>query len=237
MKKLIPFAILAAAIGTSRADTTENQNAFTRRENFEYRFDVVEFPESVKVAGVPKYHGGVDDWIGEYHQKYEPLLKDADTIFEPYTVICVWSNLLGEKRKNAWESGDRVWGCLVKSLDNLPEGVSSADIGLKKFLVMTVRAGSWDDLDKVVAFPVDNFKALMPKEYADALYPPIQEVNWHFQIDDETFMSYMEADRDIKTNPKPATQDAPLIIVEAGNEITPAPDAEIFERKYYAPLK
>ena len=234
MKKLIPFAILAAATITSRAD----ENEFARHENFEYRFDVVEFPETLKVAGVPRGGGNNFDYVEEYFRNFEPLMKNLKTVYEPYTVICVWSSLLGEKRANSWESGDRIWGCLVKSLDNLPEGIVGADLGLKKFLVMTVRAGSWDDIEgKVVGYPTDKFKELMPEKYADALYPPIEKVNWHFQIDDETFMSYMEADREIKTNPKPTPRDAPLIIVEADDEIKPAPDTEIFERRYYAPLK
>ncbi|MCL1887726.1 MAG: hypothetical protein FWF96_02500, partial [Kiritimatiellaeota bacterium] len=58
-----------------------------------------------------------------------------------------------------------------------------------------------------------------PKEYADALYPPIPEVNWHFQIDvdgkETQFMSYLEVDKQTHDNP----------------------DALVFERKYYAPLK
>jgi hypothetical protein len=66
-----------------------------------------------------------------------------------------------------------------------------------------------------VAHPVDNFKELMPKEYIEVLYPPIQEVNWHFQINENLCMSYIEADKEINTHP----------------------DAVIYERKYYAPLK
>jgi len=71
----------------------------------------------------------------------------------------------------------------------------------------------------MVGHPNDTFKKLMPQEYADVLYPPIQEVNWHFQIDregEETFyMSYLEAEREINDDP----------------------DAVIYERKYYAPMK
>jgi len=197
------------------AESDKSQNGFTRYKSFEYRFDVVEFPEGLKVAGVPKYHGGYDDFIGEYYRKFEPLMKNRH---EPYTEICVWSSLLGEKRANSWESGDRIWGCLVTSLDGLPEGIVGADIRVKKFLVMTVRADSWEKCD-AISHPTDLFKELMPKEYthADALYPPISEINWHFQIDgdDVFFMSYMESDREIKTNP----------------------DVVTCERKYYAPLK
>ncbi|MCL2641119.1 MAG: sigma-70 family RNA polymerase sigma factor, partial [Phycisphaerales bacterium] len=187
-------------------------HGFTRHKLFEYRFDVVEFPESLKVAGVPKYHGGHDDFVGEYYRKFKPLMKNR---YEPYTEICVWSSLLGEQRANSWESGDRIFGCLVMSLDDLPEGIVGADIRVKKFLVMTVRGDSWEKCG-AVGYPTDLFKELMPKEYKDALYPPIQEVNWHFQIgrDDVFFMSYIESEREIKTNP----------------------DAVICERKYYAPL-
>lgn len=191
-----------------------NQNKFTRFKSFEYRFDVIEYPETLKFAGVPKYYGNTSDFIGEYFQKYETQMKDMDIIHMPYTIISVWSSLLGEKRANSWESGDRIWGCFVNSLDNLPEGIVGADTELKKFLVMTVRGNSWEDCD-AVSHPVDEFKELMPKEYIEALYPPIQEVNWHFQINENSYMSYIEADKEINTNP----------------------DAVIYERKYYAPLK
>ncbi|HWT75942.1 MAG TPA: hypothetical protein VN258_14655 [Mobilitalea sp.] len=200
------------------SSNTQNlsQNKFTRFKSFEYRFDVIEYPEGLKFAGVPKYYGNTSDFIGEYFQKYEQHMKNMDYIYEPYTIISVWSSLLGEKRANSWESGDRIWGCLVNSLGNLPEGIIGTDTGLKKFLVMTVRGNSWEDCD-AVSHPVDNFKELMPKEYIEVLYPPIQEVNWHFQINanENSYMSYIEADKEINTNP----------------------DAVIYERKYYAPLK
>ncbi|MCL1888410.1 MAG: hypothetical protein FWF96_06025, partial [Kiritimatiellaeota bacterium] len=174
--------------------TPATTQAFTRHGDFEYRFDLVEFSETLKVAGVPKYHGGVADFICEYLEKYEPLMKDSDTVCKPYAVMCVWSSLLGEKRENAWESGDRIFGCLVRSLDNLPEGMIGADLGLKKFLVMTLRGRSMEEVETLVNYPTDRFKEWMPKEYADALYPPIPEVNWHFQIDvdgkETQFMSY-----------------------------------------------
>lgn len=192
------------------------QNKYNRYKSFEYRFDVIGFPEGLKVAGVPKYHGGIIDFVGEYFQKFEPLMKNMDYIYKPYTIICVWSSLLGEKRLNSWESGDRIWGCLVNSINNLPEGIVGMETGLKKFLVMTVRGNSWDDCD-AVNHPVDNFKELMPEEYINVLYPPIQEINWHFQINAEKnfYMSYLEAENEINTNP----------------------DDVIYERKYYAPLK
>lgn len=191
-----------------------NQNKFTQFQSFEYRFDVIEYPEALKFAGVPKYYGNISDYIGEYFLKFETQMKNMDIIYKPYTIISVWSSLLGEKRANSWESGDRIWGCLVNSLVNLPEGVVGADTGLKKFLVMTVRGNSWEDCD-AVGHPVDYFKELMPKEYIEVLYPPIPEVNWHFQINENSYMSYIEADKEINTNP----------------------DAIIYERKYYAPLK
>lgn len=192
------------------------QNKFTRYKSFEYRFDIIEFPESLKVAGVPKYHGSISDFVGEYFQKFEPLMKNTDYIYKPYTIICVWSSLLGEKRINSWESGDRIWGCLVNSINNLPEGIVGAETGLKKFLVMTVHGNSWDDCE-AVNHPVDNFKELMPDEYIDILYPPIQKINWHFQInaDDNFYMSYIESDNEININS----------------------NAVIYEKKYYAPLK
>lgn len=191
-----------------------NQNKFTRFKSFEYRFDVIEYPETLKFAGVPKYYGNTPDYIGTYFQKYETLIKDMNIINKPYTIISVWSSLLGEKRANSWESGNRIWGCFVNSLDSLPEGIVGADTGLKKFLVMTVRGNSWEDCD-AISHPVDCFKELMPNEYIEELYPPIQEVNWHFQINENSCMSYIEAENEIDTNP----------------------DAVIYERKYYAPLK
>ena len=99
-----------------------NPNEFKKVRRAEYRFDVVELPESLKVAGVPKYYAGIEDFVDEYFVKYDSVMKESPIALQPYTVICVWSSLLGEPKPNSWESGDRIWGCLVNSLENLPEG-------------------------------------------------------------------------------------------------------------------
>jgi DNA-binding transcriptional MerR regulator len=159
-------------------------------------FNVVEFPENIKVAGVPCHYGGLaeGEYIDEYETKYESIMRNLEYVYEPYTYVDVWSSVLGIKREHAWTSGDRIYGCLVKSLDNLPKGIVGAEIKIKKFLVLTARSDSWDDI-----IHLDNkFKELMPIEYADSLYPPIKEVNHHFQIEgideNETFyISYIES--------------------------------------------
>ena len=104
----------------------------------------------------------------------------------------------------------------MNSTDNLPEGLVSADLGISKWLVMTVRGKTSRDCN-VADYPINDFLELIPQEYKDAVYPPIKEVNWHFQIDgDKTYyMSYIESEREF-TN-------------EAGEVV--------HEIRYYAPLR
>ena len=190
-----------------------NQKEFTRHESFEYRFDVVEFPENIKVAGVPCHYGGLaeGEYIGEYETKYEPVMKNAEYAYEPYTYVDAWFSSL-------CENGERIYGCLVKSLDNLPEGIVGGEIGVKKFLVMTVRGNSWNDNGEGIGhlnspWLNDNFRKLVPDEFKDALYPPNN--GYHFLVEREgieTFtMSHIES---VSANYK-----------------------TVIEKKFYAPMK
>ena len=171
---------------------------FKKYENFEYCFDVVECPENIKVAGVPKYHEGgfEDDYITEYQQKYDLMMRNSDNSCKPYTPADIWASALGIERECPWTNGNRIMGCLVKSVDNLPDGLIGAEINAKKFLVMTVRAEKYDDC-LVCNYPIeaDMFRKLMPAEYADAICPPIEGCKWHFVLnnDEATCMSYWEA--------------------------------------------
>jgi len=173
-----------------------NQNEFIRHGSFEYRFDVVEFPENIKVAGVPEYHGGFGDgYIAEYQQKYDSIMRSSDNSFKPYTPVDMWASALGIEREHPWTSGNRIMGCLVKSLDDLPDGLIGAEIDAKKFLVMTVRGEKFENC-QICQYPIENdmFRKLIPVEYADAICPPIEGCKWHFVLnnDETNCMSYWE---------------------------------------------
>ena len=64
-------------------------SGFTKHKTYEYRYDLVEFPETLKVAGIAKYHSGTADFVDEYCGKYEARVKAAGLALEPYTEICV----------------------------------------------------------------------------------------------------------------------------------------------------
>ena len=170
---------------------------FEKHENFEYRFDVVEYPENIKVAGVPKYHeGGLEDnYITEYQQKYDLIMRNSDISCKPYTSANIWASALGIERECPWTNGNRIMGCLVNSTDNLPDGLIGAEIDAKKFLIMTVRSEKYEDCE-VCNYPIENdmFRKLMPVEYADEICPPIEGCMWHFVLNNNeaTCMSYLE---------------------------------------------
>ena len=169
---------------------------FEKHENFEYRFDVVEYPENIKVAGVPEYHGGFgDDYITEYQKNYELIMRKSDISCKPYTPVDMWASALGIEREHPWTSGNRIMGCLVNSTDDLPDGLIGAEIDAKKFLVMTVRGKKFEDC-KICEYPIENdmFRKLIPVEYADAICPPIEGCKWHFVLnnDETNCMSYGE---------------------------------------------
>lgn len=101
-----------------------------------YRFDMLELPETLKITGIARKH----DWsfanIKEFHKNYSEAMKEK---YLPYVELGVTSNI-----KNT--DADYIYGCIVDSLDDIPDGLYSFDTGLKKFAVMTFRANNAEEL-------------------------------------------------------------------------------------------
>ncbi|WNS41957.1 hypothetical protein [Paenibacillus sp. MMS20-IR301] len=111
------------------------ENRFQSYKNIEYRMDIIEYPESLKLAGVPisSYPNFAN--IDHYHAHYKAQMMDRCA---PYTEV-------GFSGGNA-EHYDYFFGCQVKSLDDLPEGLAGIDTGLTKFASITFRASSAEEL-------------------------------------------------------------------------------------------
>ena len=103
-------------------------------KGMEYRMDIVELPQSLKMAGVrmrdfPNF-GNID----RYHSQYKLFMRGQE-ICAPYTEVG-YSGTFGEGD----ETFDYIFGCQVKSFENLPEGLTAVDLGIERFAQITFRA-------------------------------------------------------------------------------------------------
>ena len=101
----------------------------------QYRMDVVELPQTLKFAGVKNSDFPNFANIGKYHDNFKAQMKERNT---PYIEIGVCGNMLNK--------GDYIFGCVVDSLDNLPDGLVGFDTGLTKFAVITFRSPNAGEL-------------------------------------------------------------------------------------------
>ena len=99
------------------------------------KMEIIELPETLKMAGV--HSEGLPNFqnIGVYHEKYKPLMEDKHT---PYTEV-------GVSFCNS-ERGLYIFGCQVDSIDGLPEGLCGLDTGMSKFACLTFRVQPGGDL-------------------------------------------------------------------------------------------
>ncbi|MEO3945680.1 hypothetical protein [Gorillibacterium sp. CAU 1737] len=112
-------------------------NPYQLYKTIEYRMDYVEYPDSFKMAGVPLSLYPEFGNIGRFHDVYKSLMMDR---FAPYTEVGIGTS------KGFGEGYDYVFGCQVRSLDQLPEGLIGIDTGLRRFASITFRAPSQEEL-------------------------------------------------------------------------------------------
>jgi len=95
----------------------------------------VEYPESLKFAGVPLSLYPDFANIDRFHTGYKAQMLDR---YAPYTEIGFSGGTP--------ERYDYFFGCQVRSLDNLPEGLVGIDTGMTRFACITFRANSAEEL-------------------------------------------------------------------------------------------
>jgi len=134
----------------------ETARNFEKFENIYYRYDYMKLSESLKFAGVPSK-------VETYHKQHEHLVQNK---FEPYTEIHLWNNMTNK-------NGDWIYGCLVTSLNNQPEGILGADTGWTRFVVMTIRCDTVEELLKgpAIEWGHHNTCTYLPDVYKEQVTP------------------------------------------------------------------
>lgn len=105
-------------------------------KNIEYRMDRIELSESLKFAGLPLSIYPNFANIGKFHKEYKSKMLDS---YAPYTEVGYSGTYGGAK----W---DYIFGCQVRSLDDLPNGLICFDTGVMRFASITFRANSTYEL-------------------------------------------------------------------------------------------
>lgn len=121
----------------SKSEEFSESNKYNVYKDMPYHINIIELPSTLKLVGVAKTH----DWsftnIEDYHKNYSNLVNDKSL---PYIEVGVTSDM-----RNIG-AADYIYGCLVNSLDNIPDGMYGFDTGFKKFAVMTFRANNAEEL-------------------------------------------------------------------------------------------
>ena len=117
----------------TKAQQTAQNLKYNVYEDIEYRIDIVELKESFRFAGVKLSEYPNFANIGRYGDVYKPLLQNH--WYKPYTEI-------GYNGTYGTGQYDYLFGCQLDRMDNLPEGLTAFDTGLKRFVCITFRAKS-----------------------------------------------------------------------------------------------
>lgn len=118
-----------------RSIEKQADNKFQVYQNIEFRMDIVEYPESLKFAGVPLSLYPHFANIEQFHSQYKTQMLER---YAPYTEVGFSGGTP--------ERYDYYFGCQVKSLEDLPEGLVGIDTGLTRFACITFRANSTEEL-------------------------------------------------------------------------------------------
>lgn len=107
-------------------------NQYEEYKSIEFRMNYIELPESLKFAGVP--YSLYPDFanIGRFHDVYKQKMMDK---YAPYTEV----GFSGTCNDSGWEY---IFGCQIRSMEDIPEGLISVDTGVKRFTEITFRAKS-----------------------------------------------------------------------------------------------
>jgi AraC-like DNA-binding protein len=135
--------------------TMETNNQMAEYKDILVKVEIIELPKTIKVACL-KGHGFA---FGEFEEVYKPQLFDRHT---PYSSVGFFTDYFGGETY--------VVGCIVDTLDNLPEGLDPMDIGVKRFASVTFRAVSAEKLVGGEDGPGDGM--ITAGEYIDKVWRP-----------------------------------------------------------------
>lgn len=162
-------------------------NPYRTYKTIEYRMDYAEYPENFKMAGVPYSVYPEFANIDRFHHEYKPLLMDR---YAPYTEVGIGTS------KGFGDGYDYVFGCQVRSLAGLPEGLIGIDTGLRRFASITFRASSSEELvggtdgpGEAMAIAMDYLKQIWLPEHKGEVADIVDWNSTCFEIKngDETF--------------------------------------------------
>jgi len=135
--------------------TMGTNNQMTVYKDILVKSEIIEQPETIKVACLK----GRGFAFGEFEEQYKPLLIDKHT---PYSSVGFFTDYFGGETY--------VVGCIVDTLDNLPQGLEPMDTGIKRFASITFRAVSEEKLVGGEDGPGEGMQ--MAGEYIEKIWMP-----------------------------------------------------------------
>lgn len=135
--------------------TLETNNQMTEYKDILVKVEIIELLETIKVACL-KDRGFA---FGEFEEVYKSQLIDRHS---PYSSVGFFTDYFGGETY--------VVGCIVDTLDNLPEGLEPMDLGVKRFASVTFCAVSAEKLVGGEDGPGDGMQTA--GEYIDKVWIP-----------------------------------------------------------------
>jgi len=127
-KKFIDYPKLSVQIQiTGGHFNMESQGKMKAYKDILVKVEKVSYSESFKVVGMPYQDGFAN--IGDYHENYKDNVPNKH---DPYTEVGIGLSYN--------EGGDYLFGCRVKSIDDIIPGMKAVDTGFKDFAIVTFRS-------------------------------------------------------------------------------------------------
>jgi len=151
----------------SLVEEKDGEKLFAPHESgtFSYRFDYLEISEGLKFVGAVDDGSPLSE-LDAWNKVDKSLIKG---MIEPYAGIRLWQNETHPEGK--WTSG-----VLAYSIDGLPDGAIGIDTGWKRFVVLTVRFHTVDEVYDGNSghwrFGHSMGGEMMPPEYKKLQYSP-----------------------------------------------------------------
>ena len=137
----------------------ETTAQFEAYKNILLKMEIIELPETLKIAGLTSKELPNFGNIEVYKEKYNAHVVNKHS---PYTEIGISSNLCN--------GGWYTFGCQVDSIDVLPDGLIGFDTGLKRFASLTFRVQPGGDLVGGADGPGEGMN--MATEYLENMWLP-----------------------------------------------------------------
>lgn len=143
-------------------------NKYEAYKSIELRMDCIELSESLKLAGVPLSRYPNFENIGVFHDKYKQKMMNR---YAPYTEVGYSGTFNNEA---GW---DYIFGCQIRNMEDIPDGLVVLDVGVKRFAEIIFRANSVFELVGDDKGPGDAMQ--IAQEYIKEVWLPkhMDEVN------------------------------------------------------------